>query len=148
MIPMSRFAQLCPFLLILACASTTPRSSSGAPRSSICAGYEEILALADRPLTPCEVDTQLRPARSLPSPWVAANNGGPCQFVDVQVVLDTLGRLEPGSPSLLQTSVPGIAANVIKQMSEAQYLPARVSGRPVRAVRRFHIANPNSRRPC
>lgn len=150
MTPPWRFTRLCSCLLLTACSSAMPaaRSTSGATRSSVCVGYEEILALTDRPLTPCEVDTQIRPARSLPSPWQAATSGGPCQFVDVQVVTDTLGQLEPGSPSLLQTNVPGIASRVIKDMSDAQYLPARVSGRAVRAVRKFHIANPNSRSPC
>ena len=103
--------------------------------------------MPDRPLTPCEVQTQLRPARTVASPW-SANHTGPCEFVDVQVVTDSVGRLEPGSPSLLKTNVPGVATNVVKSMSEGQYRPARVGSRAVRAVRRFHFASPGSPTPC
>ena len=145
----SRIACLA-LIVTVACARSVPIASSGPTnaspaRSSICAGYEDIIGLPDRPLTPCETDTMLRPARDLRFPWPASYLG-PCQFVQVQVVVDSLGHLEPGSPSLLNTNVPGLASNVLSEMRNAQYLPAQRGGAPVRQVRKFHFQSPGADR--
>jgi len=139
-------------LLVLACAPPAPPTEAGlreraAPVSSICGGYEDILALPDRPLTPCEVQTQAGPTRPFRNQWPSPYDG-PCQYVDVQVVVDSLGRLEPGSPTVLRTNVPNVANIVVDEMSKAQYRPGRRNGAPVRQVRRFHFASPNAIGRC
>ena len=145
---MSPYPVLAITVLALGCASTSAsRTTSTSLTASTCGGYEDLLALADRPLTPCEVDTQTDYLRKLPSQWPTPYNG-PCQFVDVQVVVDTLGRLEPGSPSVVRTNAPQVANNLIKQMSTAQFRPGRKSGVPVRQVRRYHFASPNAIGRC
>lgn len=106
-----------------------------------------MLSLPDRPLTPCEVQTQAGPTRPLRNQWPSPYDG-PCQYVDVQVVIDSLGRLEPGSPSVVRTNVPNVANIVVEEMSKAQYRPGRRSGAPVRQVRRFHFASPNAIGRC
>jgi hypothetical protein len=113
----------------------------------LCGGYEDVLAQADRPLTPCEIETPLRLARALPVAW-PTNYSGPCQFVEVRVVVDSLGKLEPGSPWLLRTNVPGVASNVLRQMSEASYLPGLKAGKPVRSVRGFYFGSPGGAPRC
>ena len=138
--------------MAVACAPPPPPTEAGlrdqaAPVSSICGGYEDILALPDRPLTPCEVQTQAGPTRPFRNQWPSPYDG-PCQYVDVQVVVDSLGRLEPGSPTVLRTNVPNVANIVVQEMSKAQYRPGRRSGAPVRQVRRFHFASPNAVGRC
>jgi hypothetical protein len=144
----SRYSLVSMTVFALGCASsTTSRTTSTSLTASACGGYEDILALADRPLTPCEVDTQTNYLRELPSQWPTPYSG-PCQFVDVQVVVDTLGRLEPGSPSVVRTNAPQVANNLIEQMRTAQFRPGRKSGVPVRQVRRYHFASPNAIGRC
>ena len=140
---------LIPFVwaLTTSCASTL-RTSDAVPTGPVrCGGYEDVLSQPDRPFTPCELQTMLRPARELPTPW-PTNYRGPCQFVEVRVVVDSLGKLEPGSPSLLGTNAPGTASNVVRLMSEASYLSGRKSGQPVRSVRKFYLASPGSTPRC
>jgi hypothetical protein len=130
-----------------ACASTQAKSGSIPAGSVRCGGYEDILSQADRPFTPCELQTMLRPSRTPPSPWLATYSG-PCQFVDVRVVVDSLGKLEPGSPSVQRTNAPGVASNVVRQMSEASYVPGRKDGNPVRSVRGFSFGSPGGSPRC
>ena len=137
-------------LAVIALACSSPRSQrvqSDVTPASVCAGYEDVLALPERPFTPCELEAQPRPSRTVSNPWPASYSG-PCQFVDIRVVVDSAGQLEPGSPSVRGTNVPGIAANVVKAMTEAQYVPGRRAGRSVRSVRTFHFASPNAVGRC
>ena len=144
---MSRYASLA-VALTLACASSSgSRTTSTSSAASICGRYEDILALAQRPMTPCEVDTQASYLRGLPSQW-SASYSGPCQFVDLQVVVDSSGRLEPGSPSVFRTNAPQAASNLVREMSTVQFRPGRKSGLPVRQVQRFHFASPNAIGRC
>lgn len=145
---MCRYASFAALALTIACASPkATRLTAATATSSICPGYEDVLSLADRPSTPCETDTPVRPAREVRSPW-AASYAGPCQFVDVQVVVDSAGRLEPGSPSVYSTNAPAAASDVVRAMTTLQYVPARRSGRPVRQVRRFHFESPHATARC
>jgi hypothetical protein len=136
-------------VLTLACAHPGSQSATKlSSATSVCAGYEDILSLADRPLTPCEVGTQARLSRPLSSQW-AVDYGGPCQYVDVQVVVDSLGHLEPGSPKVIQTNSPPVASKVVQEMSKAQFVAGRQrSGARVRQVQRFHFASPNAIGRC
>lgn len=145
---MWRYASFGILAFTLGCASPrATRATAASAIASVCPGYEDLLSLADRPLTPCETDTPARPAREVRSPWLASYNG-PCQFVDVQVVVDSLGRLEPGSPSVYRTNAPAAASDVVQEMTTIQYVPARLSGRPVRQVRRFHFESPHASARC
>jgi hypothetical protein len=122
------------------CATTRANSESLDARPVQCGGYEDILSQADRPFAPCELQAMLRPARALPAPW-APNYSGPCQFVEIRVVVDSLGKLEPGSPRVQRTNAPAVASSVVRQLSEASYLPGRKNGRPVRSVRGFYFGS-------
>jgi hypothetical protein len=130
-----------------ACASTQARNGSTPAEPVRCGGYEDILSQADRPFTPCELQTMLHPARMPPSPWPTTYNG-PCQFIEVRVVVDSMGKLEPGSPWVQRTNAPGVASNVVRQMSEATYSPGRKDGRPVRSVRGFAFGSPGGSPRC
>ena len=137
-------------LAVIALACSSPRAQrvqNDATPTSVCVGYEDVLAMPERPFTPCELEAQPRPSRTVANPWTVSYSG-PCQFVDIRVVVDSSGQLEPGSPSVRGTNVPGIAVNVVKAMSEAQYVPGRKAGRPVRSVRTFHFASPNAVGRC
>lgn len=54
--------------------------------------------------------------------------------VVVQVVVDTLGRAEPGSVRVLQHSKPGFDASAVAAIRAARFRPARVWGRSVRVL--------------
>ena len=141
--------------LVASCAPSRPmvdapasRITAAAPAtgSSICGGYEDILAMPGRPFTPCEVDTQTEMSRR-PILW-PVDHAGPCQFVELQVVVDSLGRLEPGSPSILRTNVPGTASNAVRELGNTQFRPGRKGGIPVRQVRRYVFLSPGPTIPC
>jgi hypothetical protein len=135
--------------LSVSCASPAPARIPAAPATSstsICAGYEDILGLADRPYTPCEVDTQTAMTRR-PVFW-RADYDGPCQFVELQVIVDNEGHLEPGSPSVLRTNAPAKASEVTREVGRAQFRPGRREGVPVRQIQRYYFASPRAPDRC
>lgn len=50
----------------------------------------------------------------------------------VELVIDTIGRVEPGSVHILEASRPAFAAAVRAALGGYRFLPAEVGGRPVR----------------
>src|SRR5205814_5654378 len=52
--------------------------------------------------------------------------------VVVQVVIDTLGRVEPGSPRVVSSSNPALNEPALNAVREAVFRPARVRRRAVR----------------
>ena len=60
--------------------------------------------------------------------------------VVVQVVVDTLGRAEPGSVRVLRHSEPGFDASALAAMRAALFRPARVWGRAVRVLVQVPVA--------
>jgi protein TonB len=58
----------------------------------------------------------------------------------VQVVVDTLGRAEPGSVRVLQHSEAGFDASAVAAIRAARFRPARVWGRPVRVLVQVPVA--------
>lgn len=54
--------------------------------------------------------------------------------VIVQVVVDTSGRVEPGSAAVVQSPHPGFDQPAIDFVNAARFRPARRHGHPVRAV--------------
>lgn len=60
--------------------------------------------------------------------------------VVVQVVVDTIGRAEPGSVRVLQHSEVGFDASAIAAIRGARFRPARVWGRPVRVLVQVPVA--------
>ena len=137
---------LCLFLVASCAPPRPPAAIAPLTDSSVCGGYEDILAMPGRPLTPCEVDTQAEMSRR-PILW-KGDYAGPCQFVELQVVVDSLGRLEPGSPSILRTNVPGIASTAAREVGNAQFRPGTKGGIPVRQVRRYVFLSPGPTSPC
>jgi hypothetical protein len=72
----------------------------------------------------------------------------------IELVIDTVGRAEPGSLQVLQSSSPELAQRASRLAYEAQYSPAEVAGRKVRMCLRipFKVAHaprvgPAQRRP-
>jgi TonB family protein len=57
--------------------------------------------------------------------------------VMVDVVVDTLGRVEPASFTVVQTAHPGLVEPVRQALGRALFRPARVHGRPVRVLVRI-----------
>ncbi|HXF96723.1 MAG TPA: energy transducer TonB [Gemmatimonadales bacterium] len=57
--------------------------------------------------------------------------------VVMEVVVDTLGRVEPESVRIFQAGDPGFADAVRRVLAEARFRPARVQGRPVRVLVRI-----------
>ncbi len=52
----------------------------------------------------------------------------------VQAILDTLGRIEPGSIQFVMTPDPGFLMPVSQYLALARFRPARRKGRPVRSI--------------
>jgi TonB family protein len=55
-------------------------------------------------------------------------------LVVIQVVVDTLGRPEPGSARIVQHSAPGFETSAVASILGARFRPARVWGRAVRVL--------------
>jgi protein TonB len=60
--------------------------------------------------------------------------------VVVQVVVDTLGRAEPGSVRVVQHGEGGFDASAVAAIRAARFRPARVWGRPVRVLVQVPVA--------
>jgi protein TonB len=52
--------------------------------------------------------------------------------VVVKIVIDTLGRAEPGSATIVSSSHHGFDAAALATVLGSQFTPGRVTGRPVR----------------
>jgi TonB family protein len=61
-------------------------------------------------------------------------------LVVVQVVVDTLGQVEPGSARIVQHAAPGFEAPAVAAILAARFRPARVWGRAVRVLVRIPVA--------
>ena len=59
--------------------------------------------------------------------------------VIVQAVVDTRGRVVPGSLRVLSSANPGFNESALKALQQAVFRPARVHGRPVKARLRLPI---------
>jgi len=59
--------------------------------------------------------------------------------VVVEVVIDTLGRAEPGSSRTVESSQRAFDAAALTYVRRALFRPARVMGRPVRVLIRLPI---------
>ncbi len=64
----------------------------------------------------------------------ALRDAGAEGIVVVQVVVDTLGRPEPGSARIVQHAAPGFEASAVSAILAARFRPARVWGRGVRVL--------------
>ena len=133
-------------LAVVGCVRTTRVPAADLTRAAPCDGYEDILILAERPYTPCEVDTPVRAAR-WPTPY-AASQPGPCKFAELQLVVDSLGRLEPGSPSVIQTNDPAVAATLVRELANMQFEPGRRLEVPVRQIQRIYFGSKGERVRC
>jgi hypothetical protein len=143
-----RLVLLCSAALSLACARPVRTAGAFSARPAECGGYDETyFTKPGRPLTPCEVDKPARFVRDLPSQF-PLSYVGPCQYVEVQLVVDTLGRPEEGSVVALRTSSPHLAENVVREVVNARLLPGRLAGVPVRQVHSFYYGSPRGSTPC
>lgn len=94
---------------------------------------ETLLAQADV-YTYQQVDTVARLIEGTLSPVIPdelLRDGKPGRVL-VEFVVDTLGRAEPSSISIVSASHPGLSAPVREALMEAAFLPAIRGGRPVR----------------
>jgi protein TonB len=102
-------------------ASYAKGGDDGAERRRIYSTSE----LAD----PAEVISQ--PAPSYPKVFQEAGISG---VVDLQYVIDTLGRVEPGSVKVLSTTHEPFADAAIKAIRESKFRPGRQHGEPIRQL--------------
>ncbi len=115
------------------CRSLTDSPSGGAPASAVGAWADTVYADA-------EVDEKAELLSSPPAEyprilWRAGIHGR----VVVEVVIDTLGRVEPGSPRVVSSPNPAFNEPALNAVREAVFRPARVHGRAVRARMRAPI---------
>lgn len=54
--------------------------------------------------------------------------------VMIQFIIDTMGRAEPASIQVVQSPHPGFDAPALRVVTEAEFKPGRVAGRPVRVL--------------
>ena len=59
---------------------------------------------------------------------------GRCLRVELEFVVDTTGQPEPSTVRLRSTDSPALARTIIAMLSELQFTPARLAGRPVRQI--------------
>jgi TonB family protein len=104
----------------------------GAPRGASMAGIYQY-AYVDRPATARRGNDQPR----YPAPLRAALVEGE---VLVKFVVDTLGRVEPGSVEIVRAAHPLFGEAVADWLPRNRYNPARVDGRPVRQLVEQRIA--------
>ena len=69
----------------------------------------------------------------------ALRRAGVAGRVVLEVVVDTLGRVEPRSVSIVASPDPGFAVSARDYVLRALFRPARVHGRPVRVLVRLPI---------
>ncbi|MGH7605973.1 MAG: energy transducer TonB, partial [Gemmatimonadales bacterium] len=71
---------------------------------------------------------------SLPEPEYPAmlRRAGVQGRVVVELVIDTRGRVEPGSPRVVSSPNPRFSESALKAIQRATFRPARIHGRPVR----------------
>ncbi len=108
------------------CSSLTDPPSAGAPAPAIGAWADTVYAEA-------EVDEKAELLSSPPAEYPRIlRRAGIQGRVVVQVVIDTLGRVEPGSPRVVSSSNPAFNEPALNAVREAVFRPARVHGRAVR----------------
>ncbi len=115
------------------CRSLTDSPSAEGPAPTVGEGADSVYAEA-------EVDERAEPL-SLPRaeyPRILRRAGIEGRVV-VEVVIDTLGRVEPGSPRVVSSSNPAFDEPALNAVREAAFRPARVRGRAVRVKLRAPI---------
>jgi TonB family protein len=87
-----------------------------------------------------EVDEKAE-VRSLPDPGYPPllRRAGVGGIVIVQLVIDTLGRAEPGSPRVVSSPNPAFNQPALNAIEHALFRPARVRGQAVRVRMRFPV---------
>jgi protein TonB len=65
--------------------------------------------------------------------------------VDLQFIVDTLGRVEPGSVKVLESSHDPFAEAAIKAIRDSRFRPGRMNGEPIRQLvqQRIRFEAPN-----
>lgn len=115
----------------------------------VCAGFAERVAHppeaamrtpSDRVYAETEVDDKAE-VRSLPDPEYPPllRRAGVRGTVIVQLVIDTLGRVEPGSLRVVSTPNPDFNRPALNAVEQAVFRPARVRGRAVRVQVRVQV---------
>jgi TonB family protein len=109
------------------------RSFTDPPPAAARAPAPAVGAWADTVYAEAEVDEKAELLSSPPAeyPWILRRAGIQGRVV-VQVVIDTLGRVEPGSRRVVSSSNPGFDEPALNAVREAVFRPARVHGRVVR----------------
>lgn len=86
----------------------------------------------------CHVDREARARQPMPRiDWTPAASDvrhGACFRAEFRFVVDTLGRPELGTITLVSQNNPGFADAVRASIAELRYTPARLGPRPVRQV--------------
>lgn len=77
-----------------------------------------------------------QPAPVFPAVLKAARVGG---RVVIQFVVDTVGRVEPGSVRFAESSHPAFESSARTAIEQSRFAPARIRGQPVRQVVRQSV---------
>jgi len=107
---------------------------------------EVTVARGDEPIEGAFADQMpyMLPGQMGPTYPPLLRDRGPDGLVVVRFVIDTLGRVEPPSLDVVQSSHPLFLASVRTALDRLRFLPARFSGRRVRARMEqrfeFHLA--------
>jgi TonB family protein len=117
------------------CRSFTDPPSAGAPAPSPAVGEG-----ADTVYAEAKVEEKAELLSSPPAEYPRMlRRAGIQGRVVVEVVIDTLGRVEPGSPRVVSSPNPAFNEPALNAVREAVFRPARVHGRAVRVRMRAPI---------
>ncbi len=127
----NRLGYLVSLIAAAACGGGPPATH---PQASRCVNTPIDTAwLRSGPVfTACDVDSQERVTTmtSVPPP----NTGRTCFAAQLVFVVDTLGRIEPGTLRLVRATDPTYGANALRSAAHWRTTVARRAGAPVRQV--------------
>jgi hypothetical protein len=137
----SRAAILWPALLVSVLGCPLQRPAGGPPEAALCRSPVDVAALASDSLTRVYADSEVTQpvvqvgyGRRVPPPDSALLRLGLPQHAMLSFIVDTRGRVEPCSITLLETTHPLWGTAVLRYAPDLRFRPAR---RGVRRVRQF-----------
>ena len=122
-------------VIAAACANTPPRTA--AERGGSCPLTQGDSAfLARGPVyRECAVDTKAKLITSSAHTNFTPSPAGPrCYAIDLEVVVDTLGRPEAQTAHVIRATDPAFADAVMSGVSNWRFEPAMLNHRPVRQI--------------
>jgi len=122
-------------VITTACAKAPPRTA--AERQSACPLTQDDSAFLSRgPVyRECAVDTKAKLITSTAHTSFTPPRSGPsCYAIDLEVVVDTLGRPEAQTAHVIRATDPAFADAVMSGVANWRFEPALLNHRPVRQI--------------